>query len=222
MANRYRYEARFSRGRQIKYLSHLDMMRLWERTLRRAQLPLVYSEGFNPRPRLSFAAPLPVGVLAQDDVAEFHLADNVPCREIIARANAQAVAGLELHQVTPVPQQRSESLQARMREALYEVRVAGHTSQEMQRAVQELLASESVPMQHRKRGRLREYNLRPLVLALSLASGPRMILHMRLRHDSEKTGRPADVLQALGVDPAECEITRTALVLADKQRSPEG
>ncbi|MFQ5886684.1 MAG: TIGR03936 family radical SAM-associated protein, partial [Anaerolineae bacterium] len=51
----------FSKGEEIQYISHLDMMRLWKRTLRRANLPLAYSKGFNPQPKISIAAPLPVG-----------------------------------------------------------------------------------------------------------------------------------------------------------------
>ena len=58
-----RLRIRFRRGLAVKFVSHLDIMRLWQRALIRAGMPLAYSEGFNPRPRLSLAAPLAVGNL---------------------------------------------------------------------------------------------------------------------------------------------------------------
>ena len=57
-----RLRIRFSRGEEIKYISHLDIMRMWERVLRRAELPLAYSEGFSHHPRISLAVPLAIGV----------------------------------------------------------------------------------------------------------------------------------------------------------------
>jgi radical SAM-linked protein len=78
------YEARFARQQLIRYISHLDMTRAWERMLRRARLPLAYSEGFNPRPRLAFAAPLPVGVLSLADIVEFVLSQPLEPELVLA------------------------------------------------------------------------------------------------------------------------------------------
>ena len=60
-ADRHRLRITFSKGDTLKYTSHLDLMRIWERSLRRAGAPLAYSSGFNPRPRLQLAAALPLG-----------------------------------------------------------------------------------------------------------------------------------------------------------------
>lgn len=60
--NRIRF--RYARGKELRFLSHLDMLRLFQRAMRRAGLPLAYTLGFSPRPRLSLAAPLPVGATA--------------------------------------------------------------------------------------------------------------------------------------------------------------
>ncbi|MDP2935460.1 MAG: TIGR03936 family radical SAM-associated protein, partial [Dehalococcoidia bacterium] len=70
----------FSRGPEVKYISHLDLMRLWERVLRRAKLPLAFSEGFSPHPRLALATPLPVGVTAAEEWMEVYL-----CRRVSPR-----------------------------------------------------------------------------------------------------------------------------------------
>ena len=57
----------FSRGEKVKYISHLDLMRLWERALRRASIPIAYSQGFSPHPKISIAAPLPIGVTSDGE-----------------------------------------------------------------------------------------------------------------------------------------------------------
>lgn len=212
MPERYHYEVRFARGRAIKYISHLDMMRAWERMLRRAGMPLAHSEGFNPRPKLSFAAPLAVGVLARDELAEFTLVEPVPAEDVQARLGLQAVPGLDIHRVEPVVAGR-QALQARMREALYEAVVPGAEAEALGPAVERLLAAPAVPVMRERQGRRVETDLRPLILALSLSPGPPPVLHMRLRHDPRQAGRPGEVLQALGLDPLAAEVTRVGVVL---------
>ena len=68
-----RLRVTFSRGEELKYLSHLDVMRLWERALRRADLPLAYSQGFSPHAKISIAAPLPLGVTGERELMDIVL-----------------------------------------------------------------------------------------------------------------------------------------------------
>jgi len=65
-----RLRIKFSRGEEIKYISHLDLMRCWERALKRADVPLMYSEGFSPHPRISLAAPLALGVTSEAELMD--------------------------------------------------------------------------------------------------------------------------------------------------------
>ena len=65
----------FKRGDKVKYISHLDIMRLWQRALVRAGVAVAYTEGFNPRPRLSIAAPLALGVTGEAELLDIFLAD---------------------------------------------------------------------------------------------------------------------------------------------------
>ncbi len=69
----YRLRLKFSRGEELKYISHLDLMRLWERALRRARIPIAYSEGFSPHPRLSLAAPLALGITSEAELIDIFL-----------------------------------------------------------------------------------------------------------------------------------------------------
>lgn len=212
MADRFTYEAQFSRGPEIAYISHLDMMRTWERLLRRAHLPMAYSEGFNPRPRLAFAAPLAVGVLAQADLAELTLTEPLAGEEVCRRMVAQAPAGLGIAAVRPVPERAA--LQARMREAVYDVVLPDADLMAVAAAVGELLARPSIEVHAERKGKERAFDLRPLVLSLTLSGSAPPRLAMRLQHDPQATGRASDVLQAMGLDPLAAVVTRTQLVLA--------
>ena len=69
----HRLRLKFSRGEQLKFLSHLDLMRLWERAFRRAGMELAYSEGFSPHPRISLAAPLSVGITSIAELMDVFL-----------------------------------------------------------------------------------------------------------------------------------------------------
>ena len=70
-----RLRLRFSKGEQLKYISHLDLARAWERAFRRAGLPVAHSQGFNPRPRLQIAAALPVGVTGRAEYLDVWLTE---------------------------------------------------------------------------------------------------------------------------------------------------
>ena len=65
-----RIRIKFNRGEEIKFISHLDITRLWERALRRAGVPLAYSQGFSPHPQLSFAVPLAVGMTSEAELLD--------------------------------------------------------------------------------------------------------------------------------------------------------
>ena len=68
-----RIRVTFSKTYHMRYTSHLDVHRTWERTLRRARLPLAYSQGFNPRPKINLAAALPLGFTSDCEIVEFWL-----------------------------------------------------------------------------------------------------------------------------------------------------
>ncbi len=86
----------FTRGEVLKHISHLDMMRLIQRALRRSGLPLVYSEGYNPHLRFNLALPLPVNVTASEEYGEVILSDSVTPDQFMVAFGEQLPAGLDL------------------------------------------------------------------------------------------------------------------------------
>src|SRR3972149_4559827 len=87
---------RFGRGQEIKFISHLDIMRLWERAFHRAQISLAYSEGFSPHPRISLAAPLPVGVTSEAELMDIFIAGMVSPHWFTAVVGQQLPPGIAI------------------------------------------------------------------------------------------------------------------------------
>lgn len=113
-----RIRFRFARGKELCYLSHLDMLRLFQRAMRRAALPLAFTQGFSPRPRFSLAAPLPVGATAAKEYGEVDLAEPLEPVSFLRRLGEQLPAGLALTGAVTVPP-GAPSLAAEVNAALY-------------------------------------------------------------------------------------------------------
>src|SRR3712207_8065167 len=88
-----RLRVTFARGDLLRYITHLDLMRAWERALKRAGLPLAYSEGFTRHPQLQLAAPLPVGATAEGELMDVFLAEPLPPATFAARLEPQTPPG---------------------------------------------------------------------------------------------------------------------------------
>jgi len=208
----------FSRGEEIKYISHLDLMRLWQRALRRADMPLVYSQGFSPHPRLSLAAPLAVGVTSVGELMDIFLERRVSPHFFIKAVKEQLPRGIDVSEVMEVglglPSLQSQVLSA-------EYRVVAETDRdlkEVEAAIRSTLASDRLPWQHARDKEVRKYDLRTLIEDLWVIefNPPGYVIGMKLRCDSSGTGRPEQVLSALGFTEPPKSIHRTKLTL-DRQ-----
>jgi len=210
-----RLRVRFSRGEEIKFISHLDIMRLWERALRRAQIPLVYSEGFSPRPRISLAAPLSVGVTGEAELMDIFVTKKVSPHWFTAAVSQQLPPGIEIvevHLIAPsIP-----SLQSQVRYAQYKVDVGTEKKpKDIESAISSLLSLEHLPWHHQRDTGRRSYDLRALIDDLWLIDWRHSdcTVGMRLRCDNSGSGRPEQVASALGFTDYPQSIQRTKLIL---------
>jgi radical SAM-linked protein len=212
----HRLRLKFSRGELLKFLSHLDLMRLWERSLRRSGVELSYSEGFSPHPRISLAAPLAVGVTSVAELMDIFLEARITAGLFIEKVGAQLPGGIEIIEILPVAVE-APSLQSRLRFAEYAV-VVGTTGNagEAGEKLAALLAKETVPWHHARDTGERYYDLRPLISALWLEGkkGDGLVIGMKLRCDASGSGRPEQVVKALGFNGMPQSIQRTRLVFA--------
>jgi radical SAM-linked protein len=194
-----RLRIRFSRGDELKFISHLDIIRLWQRALNRAVIPLAYSEGYNPRPRISLAAPLPVGVTSDAELMDIFCTTWVSPHFFEAAVSQQLPDGIALHQIYAIAPS-SPSLQALVRYAEYRVKVeAEMETKAIEEKITSLLAMDTLPWQHRRDTGIHTYDLRALIDDLWLIDcyDSHCALGMRLRCDSRGSGRPEQVIAAL-------------------------
>lgn len=204
---RYRYRITFEKGEHIRFISHLDLHRSWERTLRRAELPVYHSQGFNPRPKLNLSRALPLGQTSECELMDVWLEQPIEPQELLQRLNEVAPPGLTLRNIVQVPL-REDSLQSRIYAATYLVRFeTQHSRDQIQGLIDQILAAEELPRTRRKK----DYDLRPLIESLEIVStsAGEITLRMRLMAKEGASGRPEEVLSALGFDPLLARIHRT-------------
>jgi radical SAM-linked protein len=209
-----RLRIRFSRGEEIKFISHLDIMRLWQRALHRAEIPLAYTEGFNPHPRISLAAPLAVGVTSQAELMDIFCSKWVSPHFFTNAVSQQLPPGIEILQVYSVAP-TMPSLQSQVGYAEYEVKLEMEKDKpEVEAALASLLSVEQLPWHHERDTGTRNYDLRALIDDLWLIDWRRgsCTIGMRLRCDSGGSGRPEQVAAALGFSHP-TSIRRTKLML---------
>jgi len=211
----YRLRIKFKRGQEVKFISHLDLIRLWQRALHRARIPLAYSEGFSPHPRISLAAPLPIGVTSEAELMDIYCSRLVSPHFFIGAVSQQLPPSLEILQVYQTAL-TLPSLQSQVRYAEYKVEVETEKEpEEIESAITSLLSAKHLPWQHQRDTGPRSYDLRALIDDLWLIDchHPYCTVGMRLRCDSSGSGRPEQVSLALGFTHHPQLIHRTQLIL---------
>lgn len=212
-----RLRVKFGRGPEVKFISHLDVMRFWERVFRRAGIPLAYSEGFTPHPRISLAAPLPVGVTSEAELMDVVLTDWMSPQGFTSAAERQLTAGFRILEAMPVAP-TLPSLQSLLSEAEYSVELDGKSRTEVDVAISALLAAATLPWRHKRDTGEKTYDLRSLIRGLWLIDWDRSAgsIGMRLRCGSSGSGRPEQVAAALGFTEHPLSIHRTRLILESR------
>lgn len=203
----------FSKKGWLIYSSHLDLMRVWERALRRAGAPLAYSGGYNPRPKLQLARALPLGHVGEAELIDVWLDEPVSQAEFARSLVAVLPQGLQVTQVQEI-RPGTPAMQTQVVATEYRVIVDWEQSEEGASAqIEQTLARKEIP--HSRRGK--RYDLRPLIETLRLAEmrDGQAVLVMRLSARPGATGRPEGVLAALGLGGAFARYHRTRVILED-------
>ena len=207
--SKQRWRLVFARDHEARFLSHLDAVRLWERAFRRGEIPVATSEGFSPRPRLIFAAPLPLGMLAEHELADLFLAERLTRSDLRARLADGVPRGyrlIDLHDEWA----GGPALATRLVAADYRMTLLGVSPERLAPAAGALLAAASLPREKRREKKVTAYDLRPLLVDLQVRADdatagatddfgvPASCLWMRLRNSQEMgSGRAEEVVAAL-------------------------
>jgi radical SAM family uncharacterized protein/radical SAM-linked protein len=207
---RHRYRVRFAKQGRMRFLGHLDTVRALVRGLRRAGIPLVYSQGFNPRPRVSFGPALPVGIASEAEYFDFESHEKLDPAAAAERIRSCLPRGLEIgfvQEISPSVPTLGESVRA----ARYRVKLeAGGDLEARLRAFRErgpgLLAVA-------RNGRSRSLRLEDAVLGIEPLSPAEFRMTLRLGTESASL-RPAEALEVLfGEVPPGAELVREDLLV---------
>jgi radical SAM-linked protein len=208
----------FSKSGALRYTGHLDLHSLWERTIRRAGLPLAYTQGFHPGPKIQLASALPLGFIGHAEIVDVWINEpgealKRPLKEILQPA---APPGLIITSLEVVDE-HSPALQTQVVSAEYEVTLLEPVDKlRLVNGISVLLRVATLSRERRGK----TYDLRPLIESLELLPGdgsgaPR--LHMRLAAREGATGRPEEVLGALSIPFETTSIERTCLILRSNE-----
>lgn len=198
-------------------MRHRDIVSAWENAARAAGLAVSHSAGKRPAPQVSLAAPLPQGATSGAEIVEIFLEQRVDPALALSRIARELPPGLEPYECTEVGVS-APSVQAALRWAEYEVDVPanGRTEDDVCCAIERLLSSASFPAEYRRETKVRQYDLRPLVLEVRLIAhdGDCIRLSMKLRAEQERTARADQVALALGL-PGPLRVHRKQMTLEE-------
>ncbi len=212
-----RIRIRYARREPVRYLSHLDTMRMFERVCRRAELPLAYSAGFTPHARISIAAPLGVSILSEGELLDLQFDKRLPVDQIETQLAAQLPPGFELLSVDEIDL-RAPAIQRMTTAATYDIEIDDQAALEgLAERVADLMQAESFPFSRIRHNERHQFDLRMVVEHVELDGS---VIRARLRQDNEAGGRPDDLVAALEVPAEAARITRTELHLADEPVLP--
>ncbi len=191
--NIFPYRVRFSKTGRMRFLSHHDLMRLFERALRRSGLPLRFTEGFNPHPILSFPTALGLGLESRDEIMEVEFSSWIAPKKVEALLGAQFPEGLKVNSV--------EAFARKDRSAVlfveYEAALAAAPGDLAER-IAALLAAKEFKIERRSDKGSKTIDVRRYVQALE-ADGARVLL--RILVTDQGTAKPEEVLRAVGIEP---------------------
>jgi radical SAM-linked protein len=196
----------FSKTGALRYIGHLDLNTIWERAARRAGLPLAYTQGFHPQPKMTFASALPLGFSSRCEVMDMRFNQEIDLTSLPAQLQDMMPSGIGIINVQSV-NEHEPPLQTQIVSAEYEITLTESiTGSELKRKMNEVMASRSLPRQRRGKS----YDLRPLIEKIELISEDKILMRLAAREGA--TGRPEEVLDVLGIVIENARVERTNLI----------
>jgi radical SAM-linked protein len=212
----------FAKQGALRYTGHLDLHRLWERAARRAELPLAYSQGFHPQPKMNIAAALPLGFSSRCEVLDMRLEREISLDGLREKLQGTLPTGIQVSSVETVDD-KLPALQTQVASAEYEVTLTEAVDgSELKRKIDSVMGSESIIRERRGK----TYDLRPLIEELKILESDGLPsvqeqapllqrVFMRLAAREGATGRPEEVLDLLGIAFEGTRIERTRLLFSN-------
>ena len=201
----------FSKTGPMQYIGHLDLHRSWERTFRRSGLPLAYSQGFNPQPRLNLACALPLGFTSQCEILDAWLEQDLPIAQIQETVSNALPPGLVVHSVEMIDLQ-APTLQTQVNSAIYVITFFDDIP-DLKDRLQRIISADHLPRIRRNKS----YDLRSLIEEIALLpqnDSGNYEVRVQLAAREAATGRPEELLDELGIKFEATHVHREKLIFA--------
>ncbi len=197
-SGRVRIRIRFSKGGRVRFVSHRDVARLFERALRKLQLPVAYTEGFSPRPKLSFGLALTVAYESEAEYLDVELTEPIDLEVLPAGLTDALPPGMAVEAVVPL-EPGTPSLQQSIVSCDWLIEVRGVTPEWTETAVADVLAAAELPMERERKGKTTVTDVRPAILLVEVQGPTDDGVEVRARLATESTSlRPAELVRLLG------------------------
>ena len=198
------YYLRYKRGESIKYVSHLDFVRVFGRAFRRAELPIAHSEGFNPHPLLTFALPLSVGYTSECELMEFVMEKELSEAEIKEKLQNAMPVGIEITGVY-----KGKTRMKKLDNALYIVK-----PENIPDDIKAFLSLECILIEKKTKSGIKETDIRGDIKNITIKDG---VIEMLLSAGSRANLKPEVVMNAMnkyidGYNSGECEYHRKQIL----------
>jgi radical SAM-linked protein len=211
-----RVRARYTKEGRLRFISAIDLGRVWERALRKADLPIAYSEGFTPHPKVSFPDALALGYASTGEYVELTFAVPVDLAAAVAAFNAVAAEGLRIIDATEVVE-GAPRIARWLRASLWDLRYPGQHTGVLDDGVRALAHAEHLPVDRERKGTSTRLDLKPaLHMIASDGNAVRVILH-----HTEPPFRPTEVHQSLCTTGGLAALEEPRLVIRVAQGSAE-
>ncbi|MBV9953096.1 MAG: DUF2344 domain-containing protein [Acidimicrobiia bacterium] len=193
-----RVRLRFAKVGKVRFTSHRDLARIWERALRRAEIPLVYSQGFSPRPRLHFGLALPTGAESWAEYLDADLVgDEPPPVDLAERLTAMLPAGIDVTAAALV-EPGEASLQQAVERCDWRIEVRGAGEAAAAGAVAHVLSSAELPLPRERKGQVSVDDVRPYIEELAVVGPTDAGTELTARLGTQPRGlRPAELVAVL-------------------------
>jgi len=206
-----RLRVTFGKAGPLKYTSNLDTAKIWERVLRRADLPILYTRGFNTRPRISLAMPLPLGISSECEILEISLRERIKLCEQDLRERMLAVSpqGLTIGGIVEVDA-RAPSLHSLITSAEYRIRFLDEIDRDtLRQRIDDLLKRETIIVDRVRRRKRSVMDIRPLILDLYHDAGDDLLAHLSVGERGNL--RPDQLIEHLGLAGLHYDVHRYRL-----------
>ena len=205
---------KFRKYGPMKFISHLDVMRYFQKAMRRAEIPICFSEGFSPHMIMSFASPLSVGLTSDAEYMDIRIKEALPSKEAVARLNQTMAEGMEVVSFRALPENTKNAMSI-VAAADYEIRFREGTEPDKgwEEQLLEFLKSPSICLVKKTKKGEQEVDIRPWIYAYNVSQG---VITLQAAAGSVHNVKPELLLQAFA-DQTGISLAPYALMIHRKE-----